>query len=225
MTKVSRSPVKPNPTRRRMQSGLVIGVLLLLVSGTLAIPFVYESTTLWYKVGIDKTMLRAGQLFGLLAALLLLLQIIFAVRGKFLEDLFGVAALMRLHRANGIVISLLAICHVALVIVPEGIANLPIGKKYWPEMVGILLFWIILSMAISSHFRQQLGLVYKRWRAVHKVLGYCALFLVAIHVLFVSDSFQHSVPKIALLGVITAVIILVLLTKQTGWRKQNQKEK
>ena len=215
---MSSSPVKLNIAKRWVQGGLAIGLYLLLVCSALSIPFVYESTTLWYKIGIDKTMLRMGQLFGLLAAVQLLLQIILAVRGKVLEKIFGLAALMRWHRANGIAISLFAICHIFLVMVPEGITHFPIGKKYWPEMVGIVLFCVILSMTVSSHFRQQLGLVYTRWRIAHKILGYSALILTTVHVLFVSDSFKESVPKTALGGVVTAVIIFVLMIKLKGRR-------
>jgi len=217
---MNNSPNKLTLEKRWVQKGVAIGFYLLLVCGALTIAFVYESTTLWYKIGMDKTMLRTGQLFGLLAAVQLLFQIILAVRGKFLEELFGVATLMRWHRVNGIAISLFAMCHVALVTVPEGITNFPIGKKYWPEMVGVVLFFVILSMAVSSHFRQQLGLVYAHWRVVHRIFGHSALVLVTVHIFFVSDSFRESVPKTALAGVVTAVIIFVLIVKLKGRRKQ-----
>ncbi len=218
--KMNNSPIKLTLERRWVHKGVAIAFYLLLVCSALSIAFVYESTTLWYKIGMDKTMLRTGQLFGLLTAVQLLFQIILAVRGKSLEELFGVATLMRWHRANGIAISLFAMCHVALVLAPEGITNFPIGKKYWPEMVGVLLFLVILSMAVSSLFRQQLGLVYARWRVVHRVFGYSALVLTTVHVLFVSDSFRESVPKIALASGVTAVIIFVLIVKLKGRRKQ-----
>ncbi len=192
---------------------MVIGFLLLVMGGALSIPFVYESQTLWYKLGIDKTMLRGGQMAGLLAMTLLFVQILLAAKGKLLKKLFGVASLMQWHRANGIIVSLLAVSHVILVLAPEGLTNLPIGKKYWPEMVGILLLWIILSMAISSQFRQKFGLNYKRWRVIHKMLGYLAILLIVVHVLFVSDSFEHAVPRVALFTTLLGVLVSVVLSK------------
>ena len=214
MMKVIDSPVKPNPAKLKLYRGLVIVVLFLVISGALSIPFVYESQTLWYKVGLDKTMLRGGQLVGLLAAVLLLVQIMLAARGKFLKELFGISVLMRWHRVNGIIVSLLAIIHVSLVIVPEGVTNLPIGLKFWPEMVGSLLLWVLLSMVISSQFRQKWGLNYKRWKAIHKLLGYLVIIFLAVHVLFVSDSFEHVVPRAAFLTIFVAVVVLVILSKK-----------
>ena len=216
MTKVLDSPAKSQPAKLKLYRGLIIGFLLLVIGGALSISFVYESQTLWYKVGLDKTLLRAGQLAGLLAAVLLFVQVLLAARGKFLKKVFGVANLMRWHRANGITVSLLAISHVMLVLVPEGVTNLPIGIKFWPEMVGSLLLWIILSMLISSQFREKLRLDYKRWKALHKLLGYLVIILITVHVLFVCDSFEHAVPRTALLTTFIGVVVSVILSKKSN---------
>lgn len=213
MSKVIDSPAKADPAKFKVYRGLVIGFLLLVIGGALSIPFVYESQTLWYQVGLEKTMLRGGQLAGLLAAVLLFIQILLAARIDFLKKLFGVADLMRWHRANGIIVSLLAVSHVILVLAPEGLANLPIGKKYWPEMIGSLLLWIILSMSISSYFRQKFGLDYMRWKVTHKTLGYLVIILITVHVLFVSESFEHAVPRVALLNTLLGVAVSVILSK------------
>jgi predicted ferric reductase len=216
-------------SKGRMSRGLhityIVSVLICIVGGALSIPFVYESQTLWYKIGIDKTLLRAGKIAGLLAAILLFVQIVLGVRGKILEELFGVRNLVLWHRINGVFILFLALCHVSLVLVPEGIVNLPIGLKYWPEMVGALLLSIILSMVISSQFRQQLGFAYVKWRAIHKPLGYSALVLIFIHVLFVSESFEYIVPRVALIIAVTAVVIAVFRVKRAAFRKKRQSRK
>jgi len=107
----------------------------------------------------------------------------------------------------------LAALHIILVLVPEGIANLPIGEKHWPEMVGGVLYLMIFAQVISSLFRQQFGFIYKQWRRVHRALGYLALCLAAVHVLFVADSFAQGVPRIALLAILTIVFVIVFLIK------------
>ncbi len=187
--------------------------VVIIVAFALTVPFVFESQTLWYKTGMDKTLLRAGQLVGLLALVSLILQILLGARGKVLEETFGVAALIVWHKANGILLCCLAALHIILVQVPEGIANLPIGAKHWPEMAGGVLFLMIFSQVISSFFRQQLGFIYKQWRWIHRVLGYLALCLAAVHVLFVADSFAQGVPRIALLALLAIVFGIVLLIK------------
>ena len=114
----------------------------------------------------------------------------------------------------------LVISHVALILVPEGLTNFPIGLKYWPEMVGIFLFWIILSMAISSQFREKLGLNYKRWKTIHKLLGHLVIIFLAVHVLFVSDSFEQTVPRVAFLAILIGVVVAVIVSKKaTGQAK------
>lgn len=190
-----------------------VTLFLALLGGALFIPFVYETQTLWYKTGVDKLMLRAAQMLGLLAAVLLFVQVLLATRGRLLQKLFGMAALMRYHRANGILISFLVVGHVFLVLVPEGLTNLPLGRKNWPELVGAVLLWVLLSMAVSSHFRERLKLDYKRWRAIHKILGYLVLFLLTMHVLFVSQSFEETLPKLAFLAVLVAVLLAAIRSK------------
>lgn len=177
---------------------LLIFVALLFITGSLSIAYIYESQTLWYKIGTDRIVLRAGQLAGLLAAALICVQIVLGVRGKFLEKFFSVASLMSFHRGNGVLIGICVVLHVLMVLIPEGISNLPMGLKHWPEMVGGLLLWLILAMVISSRYRDVLKLDYKKWRKIHKLLAYLVPLLLAIHIYFVSDSFQQTVPRVLL---------------------------
>lgn len=200
---------------------VAVGGLLFLIAA-LAIPVYYETTTLWYKVGIDKTMLKGAQFLGLFTFVLIYIQVILSTRGQFLEQLFGAATLLKLHRTNGILIVFLAAAHIFLVLAPEGLANLPIGKKFWPEMVGAALVLLIIIIAVTSHYRQQLKLDYRSWRTYHKPLGYLAILMVNIHVLFVSDSFEKTVPRLFL---VSACITLVLWVTIVRWQDLRAKQK
>lgn len=221
MTREMTSPTKSGTVKLRLYRVFVILVFLAVLCGALSIPFVYESQTLWYKIGLDKTMLLGGQLLGLLAAVLLFVQILLGARGNFLKQLFGIAAVMRWHRTNGMIVSLLAMSHGALILIPEGVNNFPIGLKYWAEMVGTLLLWIILSMVISSKFRQKFRLDYKRWKSIHKLLGYLAIIFLAIHVLFVSESFEQTVPKVSLITIFVGVVVSVILSKKSAGQSKS----
>lgn len=186
---------------------ILVGFFFVALASAIGLPFVYESQTLWYKIGLDKTMLRAGQLSGMLALTLLFTQVLLAVGGSFLQKSFGLKNLMSWHRAGGVLIVVFSLIHVFLILAPEGLANLPIGKKFWPEMVGSLLLWVLVAMVISSRYREKLKLNYKRWRAIHKPLAYLATSLVVIHVLYVSDSFEQAVPRNIL--IVTFMLVLV----------------
>jgi predicted ferric reductase len=190
--------MKPQLSTIFCKGGVLLGAALLL-GGALAVPFYYETQTLWYKTGTDKVMLRSGQLAGLFALVVLIGQILLALRVHFIAHLFGGARLMRWHQLNGVLIFIVSCSHVLLVLAPEGFDNLPIGMKYWPEMMGGLLWLFLLIMVFTSLFRSWLHLEYARWRMLHRPLGYLSLVLVFCHVLFVSESFTRGLPRVVLL--------------------------
>ncbi len=191
----------------------LVTVFFIFLSGALAVPFYFETMTLWYKVGADKTLLRAGQLAGMAALVMVMLQIILATPGLSLEKLFNRATLARCHRLNGLVILLLATAHVTLVLLPEGLANLPIGKKYWPEMVGFLVLTAIFSTVISTYLRKPLQTGFERWRFTHRLLGYAVLALLPMHVVFVSESFEQGPLRSLLVFLFGAILLRVVVVK------------
>lgn len=209
-TKVMKQPAE----KHKIISKLFLYVIFIgFLAGALSIPFYFETMTLWYKTGADKAMLRGGQLAGMLTMVLLLLQIILAVRGQYLEKLFGTTIMTRLHRTNGIAILLSAVCHVILVLAPEGLANLPIGKKYWPELIGVVLLLIVSFIVVTSYFRQRLRIKYKLWRTIHKSLGYLVIILLLGHVLFVSESFEHVQLRAFLIFLFGALSLWIINSK------------
>ncbi|MBT8345690.1 MAG: ferric reductase-like transmembrane domain-containing protein [Desulfofustis sp.] len=192
---------------------LLTSSLLLLLSVVMLIPTYYQTTTLWYKTGTDRVMLFAAQYIGLAALVLLYLQAILSARGKFLDQVFGAAMLLKLHRLNGVLLLVLAASHILLVLVPEGLANLPLGKKFWPEMVGGALFIFIALLVVFSFFREAIRLPYKTWRFLHRPAGYLTLGLVTVHVMFVSDSFEQAVPRILLLALFILTVLWMVGVK------------
>jgi predicted ferric reductase len=208
------APVKPGRTffgQRQLYLRILLAALFLLLAGAaVSVVFVYETQTLWYKVGWQKTMLQGGQMCGLLALLCIQVQILLGARVALLAEIFGAAALMRLHRANGLVVVALAFSHAALVVIPEGVTNLPLGWKFWPEQVGAILLFFLLATVITAWFRQQFAFSYPRWRAFHRIIGYPAVAVAALHVLFVSESFAGGLPRTVLLCITAGVLLWVV---------------
>jgi predicted ferric reductase len=221
MEPMHNSERKPSLITANVYRLMVLLGIALLMGGAFTVPFYYETQTLWYKVGPGKIMLRAGQLAGMLTLVLLMLQIIVAQRASFIENLFGSARLMRWHRINGVLIVCAAMTHVALVLVPEGLDNLPIGKKYWPEMIGALLFLLIFITVVLSYCRSLLHMDYATWRMLHRPSGYIALVLVFFHVLFVSESFTHAVPKALLLTVFAGLALFAGIVQRRRWQSKS----
>lgn len=213
--------------RRWVLLALFFSVFLLLCAGAISFPYLFETQTLWYKFGTDKTVLRIGQIAGMLALLLIFLQPLLAMRIRLWDRIVGLGNLYNLHRLNGILIVVLALCHILLVQLPEGMTNLPIGKKYWPEMVGMVLFLLLFSLICSAFFRTSLRLPYHRWHLMHRLAGYLIAITALIHVLFVSDAFKQFPPRLMLVLAATTVLLTFcwtkgrsLLQRQKPWQIQ-----
>lgn len=193
-------------------TGLIWLFFALALGLAMAIPFLYPTQTLWYKIGSDKVLLQAGHVAGLLALVLLFSQLFLGLRPQPLLATMGIGRVMRLHRANGVLLLGLALAHVGLVILPEGLANLPVGWKYWPELIGAILLGCLAITVLTAKFRDALHLPYRFWRGLHKMGAYLMFLLALAHVLFVSDAFHSGVLQKGLLvcGLVIAVIIGVM---------------
>lgn len=207
------TPQPSSEFRSAIYQVVLTSSVLLLLAVVMAIPTYYQTTTLWYKTGADKVMLFAAQYIGLAALVLLYLQAILSARGKFLDRVFGPALLLKLHRFNGVLLLVLAASHILLVLVPEGLANVPLGKKFWPEMVGAALFVFIALLVVFSYFREAIRLPYKAWRLLHRPAGYLTLGLVTVHVMFVSESFEQALPRTLLLALFTLTVLWIVGVK------------
>jgi len=223
MTDSRNSRTTPTAHDQRL-TRLTLFALLLGAAGTgIALPFAYESTTMWYKIGLDRTLLRAGKICGLLAVTLICAQSIVGLRPKLLEQAFGAASLLRWHRRGAALIVLLAGAHVLLILVPEGLKNLPIGFKFWPEMIGGGLLTILFIQFGYSWIRERWRLAYQRWRTIHRYLAWCILLLAPVHLLFVSETFDQTVPRLWVAGVVgttLAIQLAVRLSRRLATRRR-----
>jgi predicted ferric reductase len=176
---------------------IAVCILAAVLVGVAFIPFVYPSTTLWYKFGIDRTMLQWGKVVGLWAATLLLTQLLFSARLALMERLFSPAILLKAHKINGATVATLAVIHPFLILASSHFTLLTLEKKNWPEGVGILLFSSIIITVVGAIWRDNLGLSYPRWRFLHRVGAVLLPVLFAVHVLNVSDTYTAGVPRLA----------------------------
>ena len=107
-----------------------------ILAGALTIPFAFESPSMWYKFGIEKTSCVLARA-GLTAGLLILLQLPLAGRLKILDRIFSLPGLIRQHRIHAWAIAMLALIHPLCVLLPEGTLLVPLEMRYWPEWVGV----------------------------------------------------------------------------------------
>ena len=208
--------VLSNPTRLLLGAALVL-LLSALLAGALSIPFVYESSSMWYKAGWDKVSLRAGKILGLAAALLILIQLLLVGRFKCLDRVFGLPKLIQLHRAMAWLIIAAAALHPVCVMYADGMVSVPMQSRYWPEWVGVGLMLVLIVQFAASRWRLRLGLEYQKWLWVHRALGFVIIVLTLLHLLNVSESFSAmGFPRIAALASAGAVLVGWLWIR-SGW--------
>jgi len=205
------SPSQSFSLKTRVISGsiLVLLAFLLLAAGW-SIPFAYESSSILYKFGTEKILLRSGKVIGITIALLVFYQILLASRLKFLERFYSSKRLITLHRINGIVITLLVLVHPILIKASENFIPYTFDKKYVPEFIGISLLLVILSVSVTAIFRKIFKIAYDKWLFLHRLGVTLAISILPLHVLLVSDTFKSGPPRIAALIIFGLNFLLVV---------------
>jgi predicted ferric reductase len=183
-------------TKLRLLLGFLLSIIpLLAIAGAVSIPFYFESSSILYKFGSDRQLLRSGQVMGLVAGCLLLMQTILSARLKCLDRVFGISDLFRFHRVTGFIIACLIILHPILIFIPENRVFIQLELRYWPEFVGFFLLLLIIFTVISSHWRAWLRLSFHRWWPIHRWGAVLIVVVFWVHVLSVSETFGQKLPQ------------------------------
>jgi len=137
-----------------------------------------------------------GRLAGLLAALSILFQFILIGRVRWVERVFGMDRLTRLHHVVGFALVLLLVAHPVLSTFGHAMQA---DAGYWAQTLdfcktwkGLLAAYVGLSLMIAASAASVLvvskRLSYERWYATHLVL-YGAFGLTILHQLAVGSDF------------------------------------
>ncbi len=208
---------------RCLSAAVLILFLLFLIGGALAIPFLFESPSMWYKSGIAKISLRAGKMLGLVAGLLILLQLPLAGRIKWLDRIFPLPGLIRQHQKHAGVIALMALAHPVCVMLSEGTLLIPLDIRYWPEWVGVGLLAMVIIQMIGNRWRQALIVPFHIWLPLHRIGGLMIAVLLIVHVLNVSESFTVPGPPRLAVFIAAITFIMIWLWVRTGWLRASRK--
>ncbi len=148
--------------------------------------------------GLSGQFLAIGRLAGLLAANLILLQLILIGRVKWVETVFGLDKLSRLHRWNGHIILGLILIHPVLIVLSHSYIN---GVGFFAQFWDMLWHWEDISKAFLGYLTLlftiglsitivRRRLKYETWWYVH-FLNYAAILLIFGHQLqFSAEAFD-----------------------------------
>lgn len=180
----------------------------------------WAGTASYFNDGVFTASGWAGiaSLVGLYAAFLLPLQLILIGRVKWVESVFGLDKLSRLHRINGLIILGLIIAHPVIMVMAYAQLNQNGAIAQFLLMfndgiggttvatfgVAILLGTIVWSLSIIRR-----KLKYEWWYWVH-VFNYLAIILIAVHIKEMTATSEHIAWPIfwIALYVFTAINVL-----------------
>lgn len=204
-------PVKYfSPSKQLIVGSIVVILAMLLLVAGWTVPYQFESSSILYKFGIQKVLLRSGKVVGITVALLLFYQILLLSRFTFLERIFSHKRLLALHRFNGFLITLLVLVHPVLNKASENFTAYLFESKYYPEFVGIGLGFVILTVSMLAFFKERIGISYGKWLVLHRFGATMVLLILPLHVLWVSDTFKEGLPRNAALGIFGLNLLLIL---------------
>ncbi|NLD36330.1 MAG: hypothetical protein GX654_05605 [Desulfatiglans sp.] len=210
------NPVRINQFSRkaRITWGICLNtVAALLLAGAIWVPFIFESQTLRYQLGVARSMLLTGHIMGTAAGFLLFVQMILVSRSRFLDRVFAINRLLLFHRIAAIIILFMAVAHLLLILNTLGSQILLFEFSQWPEYTGLILLVMIAGIVFSGLFRGMIGIKYQFWISLHRVFTPLAILLLCIHLFFVSNTFHYEGAYILGLSFFTACLFAYFLLR------------
>ena len=157
-----------------------------------------------------------GKACGLLAGALILIQFVLAAHLKTLDNIFSLHRLLFAHRSVGIATVILATLHPILMFGPATV-DLPEFKlNNWPTYLGILFLIVLWTGGLAGIWRRRMSIPYHRWFFMHRIGMFCAVLILALHVLNVARDFLWGRPRSVLiisLAVYALLFILLVIVK------------
>jgi predicted ferric reductase len=201
--RVGRRPVPVPGTRARFDAGVRLGALVAMWAGLLLVAY-------WWATGggiqdlggWESGLTSAGRLTGLVAADLLLVQVLLMSRLPVLEHAFGQDRLARLHRLVGFTSFTLMVAHVGLITWGYAAGRLSsTPAELWDLTVtypGMLLAVAgtaaLVMVAVTSVKAARRRLRYESWHLLH-LYAYLGVGLALPHQLWTGADFLASTGR------------------------------
>ena len=200
----------------------IVFFAILLLAGGWVIPYKFESFSILYKFGMEKTYLRSGKVISITVALLLFFQVVLVSRFRIFEQVFSAKRLLSLHRFNGMTITFLVLSHPLLIKASENFTPYTFEKKYYPEFLGMGVLAILLLLSITAIFRKFFKMSYGKWLLMHRLGATLVLFIMPLHILFVSETFKSGLPRKAALVIFSLNFLMIMLIWIQRFFKNNR---
>ena len=196
--------------------GLYILVVLLPIL-LMLVPPVPSGRPFWLEFSVA---------LGFVGLTQIALQFVLIARFKRLTAPYGIDIILRHHRRVALLALALILLH-PLIIVLDNPSRLklldPLGGN-WASRFGLVSVAALLAIAVTSVYRERLGLDYERWRLSHLFLGVTAIVFAQLHVslagLYTNVPWKHAVWIVSAAAMVGLVAYLRVLKPawQRGYR-------
>jgi ferredoxin-NADP reductase/DMSO/TMAO reductase YedYZ heme-binding membrane subunit len=225
----ARPPAAPRLLRARVDAGVRLGAGVLLWLGLLLVAYWWAAGGGFQDLGSwTDGLMSTGRLTGLVAADLLLVQVLLMARVPVLEQAFGQDRLASIHRVVGLTSFNLMLAHVVLITWAYAAGKLgdtpgTLWSLTWafPGMLlavaGTLCLFLVVGTSIRASRRR---LRYESWHLLH-LYGYLGAGLALPHQLWTGQEFLASPAATAYwwsLWVLAAGAVLLWRVGLPLWR-------
>lgn len=172
---------------------------LLIINAFIILGYWWNGSVSLFSQGLSGILIAFGRIAGLSAAYTVLLQFMFMGRMVWLEQVFGLDKLSRIHHTSGKLSLVFILLHPLLLITGYGIAT----QTSWLQQFIIFLtdyehvFWafigfvLFLIVVVSSLYVVRNKLRYESWYFVH-LFAYLAVFASFWHQISVGEDILSS---------------------------------
>lgn len=167
------------------------------------------------------TLKEALSILTLLAFCFMILQFFLARSNHSMLSDFKMGRIVKLHKIIGYIFTCVLLVHPFLLVIPRyfeaGVdpldAFLTIVTTWETPglVVGIIAWFFMVILGLTSLFRKRLSISYKVWRVFHGILAIAFIVLSTWHVI---DLGRHTTLPLAIYIIFTATIGVLLLLKK-----------
>ncbi len=169
----------------------------------------------WQAPEVRPVAVEAGAVLGLLGLGLLLAQAVCSGRFAVIAPQFGADNVTHFHRHAGLVAVVLVLCHPLTLVIVDPAYLVFLDPR--ADAIRAATLWALLAallvIAISSQWRERLGLSYEHWRALHGALAVLIFIVATGHALMVGHYFEPFWKQLLLAAFAGVATLLVLWTR------------
>lgn len=193
--------------------GLYLAVVLVPVA-LMLVPPVPSGRSFWLELSVA---------LGFVGLTQIAIQFVLIARFRRVTAPYGIDIILRYHRQIALVAVAAVLAHPIILVIdnPSRAALLnPLGGN-WASRAAWVSVFALLTIVVSSVFRERLKLNYERWRLLHLVLGIVAIVFAQLHV-SLAGLYTNTAWKQAI-WILTAALmvgfVLYLRVVKPSWQR------